>query len=195
MATFDSPLGNRKIQGQQIKEFNVPDESGYSFQENNDDDALEIEMQLRASKEAKKSGTKERLSEGARKRIEILIGMTKQIRSVEIESTVYVFQTLKSKDMRDIFTAVSEFDGTTQGLFELRRQVLARSLTHIGGLEFETFIGSNLLESKLTFIDELDNYLIGRLHDEYSILSKETDEKYAIKNDVEAKEVVEDLKK
>lgn len=153
-----------------------------------------VAREIRAERIAKKSG-KERLSDGARKRIEILIGMTRATRSFELDGNVYSLQTLKSREMREALFAASEFDGTVMYIFELRKQYLARSLTQVAGLEINQFIGSNTLEAKLEFIDDQDHAFLNRVYKEYVLLTTEADEKYAIKTAEDVKEVLEDLKK
>ena len=221
MPSFDSSITNRRFPGQQLKEFDVPDESqqqqqvqqqfqqqqpqqqtvvNYSFgdleaqSQKFSQSPAEIEAQIRAAKEAKKVG-RERLGDGARKRIEMLIGMTKITREVILDENVYVLKSLTSKEVRDSITAAAGYDGTVEAPFEVRRQFLARALTHISGVELEDFIGSNSLDSKLMFLDELDHTLLNRLYDEYLLLNNEVVNKYSIKTVEEAKEVMEDLKK
>ena len=221
MPSFDSPIGSKKFSGQQFKQLEVPDESqelspidkvnqqraeffnqaNYQNLEEEEKrmevDPVEFEMQIkaaRAAKEAKRMG-KDRLSDSAKRRIEILVGMSRVTRTVEVSGNSYSFQSLKSKEMREAIVAAAEFDGTVHGPFEMRRQFLARSLTHVAGLEFEQFIGTDSLETKLAFMDELDHSLLNRLYDEYIELTNEVKNKYSINNEVDAKEVVDDLKK
>lgn len=214
---FDSEIGGRSFEGSSLKEFDVPDESGYQepkpvmqqldengireFQKrmnqiNNgfSQDDMEFEKEVRAAREAKKTG-KERLNDGAKRRIEMLIGMTRLTREVDIDGNTYLLRTLKSKDMRAALFAASEYDGTIQSPYEIRKQLLGRSLIQVAGIDIEQFIGSDQLEHKFLFIDELDESLLTRLYDEYVILAKESKEKYTIKNQDEMNEVAEDLKK
>lgn len=72
---------------------------------------------------------------------------------------------------------------------------MARSLTQVAGVDIDQFLGSNSLETRLAFIEELDDFLINRLYDEYLLLRKDAMSKYAINTADEAKEVMEDLKK
>lgn len=219
MANFESPIGNKSFSGQPMKEFNVPDETGFTpkspvpqmvplsendiraFQARLDQqfnteekDPIEVEREIRAAREARRTG-KERLNGGSIRRIEMLIGMTRLTREVEIEGNSFVFRSLKGKEMREAATAASEFDGTVQLPYEIRRQLLARSISSIAGIELEQFIGSSTLDSKLLFVDELDEALSSRLYNEYVILSIEAKEKYSIKTVEEAQEVSDDLKK
>lgn len=228
MPNFDSPLGSKKVPGQPLREFEVPDETeenvvmrrrgpsmhgpqspvdlnaAMEFQSRLQAEAMpqviqgeedaELERQIRAAKEARRTG-KERLNDGAKRRIEMLVGMTRSTREVEIEGYKYIFQTLRSKEMREAIMAASEFDNTVQSPFEIRRQFLARSIIQLAGVDTSQFAGSNSLDAKLDLIDQLDEPLLNRLYEEYLALVKESRERYAVKNVQEMKEVVEDLKK
>lgn len=216
MTSFDSPLGKKNFSSTQMKELDIPDENENSFkgttrvdinqirefqsklQRDNmpiyEQDTAELEKQIRQAREDKKHG-RERLSEGAKKRIEMLVGMTRGSRQVEIEGNNFVLRTLKSKEMREALTEAAQFDGTIQSPFEIRRQFLARSIVEIAGVSIEQFIGSNSAEDKCLFIDELDESVLNRLYDEYLILVKEFKDKYAIKTEEEIKEFIGDIKK
>jgi hypothetical protein len=153
-----------------------------------------LEREMMEAKKARREG-KERLSEGARRRIEILINMSRMTRDCTIENQSYRLQSLTSKDFREVLVASSEFDGTIQFIFENRKQILARSITVLAGVDFNQFINSNELQMKLDVIEELDHALLTRLFDEYVILAKEVKDKYTLKTDEDVKEVLEDIKK
>ncbi len=190
MPEFSSPLGNKKFSSVPLREFDVPDES-YSMPE--DRSILDFEEEVKEAREIKRTG-KQRLNDPSRRKIEMLLGMIRQTRRFELDNNVYELQTLKSKDLREIYMEASKFDGTVQFPFELRKQTLARSIILIAGMEVEQFLHSNSLESRLSFVDELPESFLQRLFNEYQLLVKESDEKYAIK-ETEVKEVIEDLKK
>lgn len=154
----------------------------------------ELEQQFREAREAKRLG-RERLNDGAKRRIEMLVGMTRHTRSCEVGGNVYVLQTLRSRELRDAVIAATAFDGSVQSPFEIRKQLLARSLVQIAGMDANQFMGSNDIEDKLAGLDEFDHYLLGRLYDEYLSMVKEAQEKYAVHTPEQAQEVVEDLKK
>lgn len=220
MTTYESPLGKKRIASQPMREFSVPDESGYEEQINqpaprtrhhlpnideramanfqsslpSEQELAVVEREMQEARQIKKAG-RERLSEGAKRRIDMLLGMTRGVRECTIGDTTFVLQTLKGKEMREAIMFASAFDGTVQSPFEIRKQLLARSLSHVGGIEIEQFIGSNNFEDKLLFVEEIDDVLSNRLYDEYLILAKESKDKYAIKTEAEIKEVIADLKK
>lgn len=226
MPNYKSPLGDKSFAGQPMREFDVPDETGYdqsveqeqmppamrqrprslaeahaaaqAFQNRIDsespEESMEIERQIREAKEARRTG-KERLNDGAKRRIEMLVGMTRSTREFDLDGNVYVLQTLRSKEMREAIMAAAEFDGTVQFPFEIRRQFLARSMVQVAGVEASQFVGSNSLEAKLQLIDDLDEALLNRLYDEYGLLIKESVDKFALKTEEDVKGISEDLKK
>lgn len=198
MPSYESPLGKKSFGGSSMREFDVPDESNLDsskFQNDFQEEISEQEMkELKVARQAKLSG-KERLNDGAKRRIEMLIGMSRVTRECELDGNTYLFQSLKSKDMRDIYSESAEFDGTIHFAYEIRRQTIARSLSQVGGIDINQFLSSNSFESRLMFLDELPESLLQRLFIEYRELEKEANEKYSIKTEEDAKEVVEDLKK
>lgn len=226
MPSFDSPLGNKKINTPALKEVDIPDDSGFNqneivnpvvrrrqampvldetaiqnlqtrLQQEAEQDPAEMEKEFREAREARKAKLmgKDRLNDGAKRRIEMLLRMTSFNRQVDIEGNIFVLQEIPVREMRAAMMAASEFDGTIEFTFEMIKQFLARSLTQIAGVDFSQFIGSNDIDAKLAFIDELSEPLLNRLYSEYLEMVRESKEKYSIKNELEAKEIIENLKK
>lgn len=160
-------------------------------------DPIEIEREFRESREAKKAKVagKEKLNDGAKKRLEMLLEMTRTTHEINIDGTIFTLQTLPGKSMREAIMSASEFDGTVQSPFEVRKQFLARSLINIGGTTFSQFVGSENLEIKLVFIDELHEPLLNRLYNEYLNMAEIAKDKYSIKNENDAREIIDNLKK
>ncbi len=152
-----------------------------------------LEREILEAKRAKREG-RERLSDGARRRIEMLIGMTRLTRDVDIGGNLYRVRTLTSKELREALVATGRYEGV-EFIFESRKQVLARCLTIVAGVEIDQFIGSPYLEDRLDFVEDMDHALLIRLFNEYNLLANEAQEKYAPKNEAEVREVLEDLKK
>lgn len=208
MATITSSLGNKSFQPG-LKEYVVPDESipeeeivnPYAKNQVNiqsqpqmqlDRDAiresLELERRAKMQAEAK-------VSPAAKKRIEMLCGMSMLTREVDIDNNIFTLRTLKSKENRQALVDAVKYDGTIEFSFELRKQILARSIEKIAGVEIDAFLGSFDFKAKLEFIDELDEAVLDKLYNEYLSLNKEIKDKYSAKNEVEVKEVIEDIKK
>lgn len=192
MAKFESPLVNKSFGGSGMREFEVPDEGDQPIPRGRmpmEEEPKIIQAPMRSNQ------AKAKLSDSAKKRIEMLLGMTEMTRKVDIDGNVFILQTLPGEEVRSAIKAIMPFDGTVEASFEARRQFLARSLTHIAGIEIHQFIGSYEFDVKLSFIDNLGNAFLDRLYEEYTILSNESKNKYSIKTAADAKEVVEDLKK
>jgi len=181
---------NNPMNEQELADFQARMESQF----NPDSNLSEIEREVKQARQDKQLA-QSHLNEGARRRIEMLIGMTRMTRNVEIEGNSYVLQTLKGKEMRDAILSASEFNGTVQFPFEIRRQMLARSLRQIANISVEQFLGTYDLQARFDFIDELDDTLLNRLMDEYSALTNEAKTKYALTTTEQVKEVAEELKK
>ena len=228
MAEFRSPIGNKQIKGAPMRDFTVPDETGFQppaaqyrqpgpqetqhppfdpqamrdFQQAMQPqpqqfqvkELTEVEQQMMAAKKAQREG-KQRLSPGAKHRVEMLIGMTRLTREVTISENIYKLQSLSSKELRDALTATAEFDGTVAFIFETRRQLLARSLVTVAGVDISQFLNSYELEDRLDFIEEMDHALLVRLYNEYTEMNKDAQDKYSLKTEAQVKEVLEDLKK
>jgi len=203
MPNFESPIGNRKFNQQNFREFNVSDETEFSNQEFfNEEDISHFQNKVASyehhqhqNDDLKSLKNKKNLTDGAKRRIEMLLGMTQMTRDVKIGENIFTLRLLKSKDMRAAIAKAAEFDGTIHASYEARRQFLSRSLTHISGIEIDDFLGSSTLESKLEFLDELDEPLLGKLFLEYNLLEKDAKQKLALNNKEDAAEVVENIKK
>ena len=200
MSSIDSPLGKKKFTStQELKQFEVPDEE---FDEevvnpNSKKRFQEEENFIKEMQEAKRNKIlgKERMSDGAKRRIEILCGLTREYRDVVLSNEVFFkLKTLKSKETRDATNAAISLDGIDSN-FELRRQLLARSICEVSGNEFNLFLSSDSLEDKLNFVDELDEQITQRLYSEYIKLNNESTEKYSLKTDADVKDMVDNLKK
>ncbi|CAM6003621.1 unnamed protein product [Sphagnum balticum] len=78
------------------------------MQENQDPDSdlAEAEREFKKLRQEKLRGI-ERLSDGARKRTEMLTDMTRSVRTADIDGQVYKLQSLKGKEMREAIAAAS----------------------------------------------------------------------------------------
>lgn len=187
-------LNMQEIQAFQAKmngapEFHAPPSS--QFYQQNDTDT---EKEIRQAREMKRQG-KERLTEGAKRRLESLLGMIRHTHEVQVGNVVFVLQTLTGKETREAIKGAAEFDGTVESPFEIRIQLLARSISYIGGVEFDQFVGSSNIDIKLLFIEELDDIVLNKLYDNYIEMNRNAKKKFSVNNAAEAQEVISDIKK
>lgn len=154
----------------------------------------DFERQMGEVKRAKQTG-RERLTASAKARIEALCGMSQGLREVSIDGNKYLLRTLKGKEHRAAIVAASEFDGSAHAAFEVRKQLLARAIAQVADYDVELFLGDDSVEARLEFVDELDEPVLIKLYSEYLDLAQSTQNKYFVKTEADAKEVMEDLKK
>ena len=208
MPTFKSDISNRSFQTQPMREFEVPDGSALlptqtqSFTTAIPTDLYgtpvsnlaDIEREVAEAKRAKMTG-KEKLGDTARKRIEILTGLGRLEREVEIEGVKFGLHSLKGRELREIFSAIAPYDGTVELSFELRKQTLARALHRVFDTDLDLYLGNNTLEARLEIVEEMDEAVLSRLQAEYQLMVDEINQKYAIKTSEDAKTLADDLKK
>ena len=203
MSEFDSPIGKKQINynQQNFREFTVPDANDFeplpqeSISTSNFTQSQQNFQPPMQNTSRRREQSQQDISEGARRRVEMLLGMTRQTKKIKIQETDYELRSLKSIEMRKALSEASKYDGTVQMAFELRKQVLSSSLIGIGGVDIDMFLGTSDINAKYQLIDNLDEALLIRLYDEYTKLSSETNKKYSINSMEELKEVTEDIKK
>lgn len=154
----------------------------------------QLEKEVALARRAKVAG-KERLSSVAKQRIEILLETSRGVRDVDLDGNVFVLRTIRGKEQRAAFMAASEYDGTVQSPFEIRKQLLARSIASVAGTDIDLFLNDTSIDAKLAFVEELEETMLVKLYDEYLDLVRETQGKYFPKTEAEVKEVVADLGK
>jgi len=157
---------------------------------------MDVEKDIAAARQEKANPKRGRLTAAAKKRVELLSGLKRNTRTCLIGEYEYQLQTLKGIEIREAIMMAVMYEGTVELSFETRKQLLARSITHVAGNEIGMFLGDDSLEARLEFIgDELDERITSRLYEEYLSLLNEVTEKYAIKTEEDAKKVADDLKK
>lgn len=158
---------------------------------------MQYEKDLLDAKKQKKDilEGRDRLSAGAKKRIEILLGMHREFVEVTILNVKYKLRTLTSSETREVAKIVLQYAGSIEHLYESRRQTLARSLVSINGMAIEEFLLSESLEDRLYFIDQLDEHFITTLNKAWETVNKNSVAKFLPKTEQEAEEVAQDIKK
>jgi hypothetical protein len=157
-------------------------------------DLAEFERKVADAKKERATG-RQKLSRAAKDRIEALCGMSRGLKEVDIDGQKYLLKTLKGIEQREALVAIMQFDGNIELPYESRKQVLARALIQVAGADIELFLGDSSMEAKLEFIDLLEDPVLTKLYSVYLELVTETQSKYAVKNEKDAQEVADSLKK
>ena len=202
MPDIRSEITNKNFPSAQgLKQFEVEDASDPSYHSHDHLDVhaeqlriAEMERKVAEARKAKLTG-KERLSDQAKRRIEMLCNMSRMTRDVTIDGNVYSLRTLKSKELQEVINASAKYDGNINITFETRKQFLVRGLYKVAGTDISDFLNDDSVEAKLEFLDYLEESVVARLYSEFQKLTVESEEKYGIKTEKDAKEVYEDLKK
>lgn len=139
-----------------------------------------------------------RISPEARTRIEFLSGIGRLEESVKVENTKFTLQSLKAYEQEEVFDCISNLGDVTavKMQFEIRAQTLARAIYAIDDQPLGIVVGSNHIEDKVAAMRELDENVADYLYKWYQEnIVKKAQSKYSVKNEEEAKEVVEAVKK
>jgi hypothetical protein len=150
------------------------------------------ELQRLRSENANKGA---RVTDHAKKRIEILANLGRLTRQVEVDGISFSLRTLKGKEAREATMSIFDCKNDIEASFEIRRQTLARAIFEIDGQPIELAVGGSSLQAKLALIDEMEDVAIIKLYNEFNELRNEVQIKYGLQSEKEVKEVVEDLKK
>lgn len=129
--------------------------------------------------------------------IDILLGLGRGYRDVEVEDVVFTLRTLSPKELVDIVTDESFLneEGSDQAK-AFKRNVTSRNLTltasiwKIDGLEWRTALRTKDPEVKLKIIENMDHAVVEHLFNQYIEMVDLHNKKFAT-----AEEVVEAVKK
>jgi hypothetical protein len=209
MSEFNSPNFKKTVQqapGQRpMREFNVlppemenqPKQYNFSSQDqeaNDEPTHEEIEAAFQEARKHKQESVN-KVSSFGKQRMELLAGIGRLTKDVQIDSTVFSIRTLKAFENREVIRIAYSEANALETLFEGRRQRLARSICKIDGSDIDTVLSSSKLEDKLNLVDNLEEKVIQKLSEEFDNLNKEANDKYGISTEKDVKEVTEDIKK
>lgn len=195
MPDFNSPLGRRTFAASAPRIITVPNEDSQFPDTSQDEISHEQELEvIQATRKATLTAAK-RINPAAKERIEVLTGLGRCRDVVEFESVSFSIQSLKGGEMREVACLANNALNAVDSYFEARNQTLARSIYAIDGQPVNVVLGTNKLEDILTWIDNMDESLVEYIHNHYLEMVKNNRYKFAIKNDKDAKEVAEEIKK
>jgi hypothetical protein len=208
MPEFNSPNFKRTVQstvGQKpLREFTVgaPEDlppEPQAMREMSQQQFADMEQNVKEARREKLS-MMDKISDPAKRRIEMLANIGRSYKDVVLEGSTFSLRTLKAKEteeatMMTFFTEGKEGKSQLEANFDARRQQLARAIFKIDGQDVAHILGGNDLDTKLNFIDELEESVVIKLFDEFVILKEESRNKFTIKTEADAKEVADDLKK
>lgn len=206
MAKITSSLGSQNYSSPGLKKFVVDDSSEFDGEDESNQDqssasfhnmsASDLEKFAREARN-KKSEEQKNINSTVKKRIEVLAGLGRATKDVDVEGVVFSLRTLKSSELHEAVKIIAQFDNGLDSSFEARTQILARSIYKIDGQDLNIILGSDKFEHKLEMVKELESSVSSFLHDHYILLTKENSDKFKIfsNDEKEVKEAVQDLSK
>lgn len=157
-----------------------------------DMEQAELREQHRMSQAERRRG--ERITPQAKERAEFLANLGRKTKDVVVETSTFSIRTLKGSETRAAIMATASVE-MLERPFEARRQQLARAVYAIDGHDVALALGTDLMEAKVNFIEDLDDNVIAYLYSEWVKLNAEAAKAFSVNSDEEMKEVLEDIKK
>lgn len=225
MPKIVSSIGSKDIAGAGMRTFSVNDPTNSDEDFDNPQGRLrrfQAEQQNSSSiadysqeeiMEARRRKTEElnRISEPARQRAELLIGIGRGTKDVvftsDTDSITLSLRTLKGREIKGLMRYAATLSQknnvtTAEASLSIRDIILSSSIYAIDGVSLDVFLNlSNKLDdeeklsAKVIFIEDLDDSIIDKLYSEYGQLTKDNAARFAVKNEADAKEVSESIRK
>lgn len=204
MPDFNSPLGRRQFAVTNQRFLTVPNEemnidakslSAQAHEIVQEETVTEKDIEaIQASRKARILASK-KITSIAKERIKILTELGRSLQKVNFEEISFSLRSLKDKEMREVVLISSSGANPADSYFEARLQTLARSIYEIDDQPISLVLGSEKLEDVVSWLEDMDESLIEFIHNNYLEMVKKNKIKFAIKNEEDAKEVAEEIKK
>lgn len=210
MTEIESPLGKKiySSTAPQRRVLMVPEEDpsltqGGTFQHPPQQRQAGVKMSMEEMEELEQMRNQTidrqtRVSPEARNRLEFLSGIGRMEESVTVENVKFTLQSIKSGEQEEVFEVVSDL-GNVSAIklqFEIRAQTLARAIFAIDDQPLGIVIGSLNIADKVAATRQLDENVADYLYKWYQEhIVKKAQDKYAVKTEEDAQEVIEAIKK
>jgi len=194
MISVDDPTDPVSPEGQYVQESSVADRRRAYAQAQAREERAAADARVLAE-EAHRSRVDERMESGAKKRTEILLGLGRGVKDVDVEGIIFSLRTLKNYEWKDAIKAVALSELAIEQAYEMRAQTLSRSIFAIDSQSIEMVLGSSELDDKIDFVQNLDEAVVSYLYDSYNKLVAENKSKFNINSPEGIQEVVEEIKK
>lgn len=214
MPTIESPIGKVVSSGNSapMRRYVVSDQFEDEFDpgvEMEDEEAKPIQKQQvqkqrvessEAAAEAKNlfnklKKQKEEVAVDRKNKLEVLIGLKKRFKSINIEGHKIELKALSGGEFKSVFEFLSskQNDPNVVQVYNSRHAVLAYSIYSIDGEKIEDLVGeeNDNFETRLAIVENLSDELISELH---SFYEKEVHVQQPQTNE-EVKEALKDIKK
>lgn len=147
----------------------------------------------------------------ARRRIELITGIGRKTRDVQVEGSTFTLRTLKTFEQNCLAQVAEKGERITlqsgavtfkpTSMYNIKVEALGHSIFLIDGQNIDVILGTvnedyeTQVETRKDLIREMDNSLIDYLFVNYETLNKETTDGYMPKNTKEVEEAVDTIRK
>lgn len=166
---------------------------------------------LRREMQENQERTERKGFQDARRRIEIITGIGRKTKDVQIEGSIFTLRTLKTFEQNCLAQVIEGADRITlpnggvvfkpTSMYNIKVEALGHAIYMIDGQNIDVVLGTSnddyeiQLDTRKDLIREMDNSLIDYLFVNYEDLMKESVDGYMPKNVIEAEEVVDTIRK
>jgi len=189
---ISSPMGRLAFAKQQEKKVLTVDDP--TVEDEVEDSEEQYRKELEAARKAKQEA-QVKATPQAINRLEILAGIGRLGTEITIDNITFSLKSLKAREMREIMVAASKVENAVEQAFEMRANTIARAIDKVNGQPFDIILGSDDLDFKIAFVQELDEKVLVKLHNEYTAMVSDSNSKIEEDLGKTAEEVSETVKK
>jgi hypothetical protein len=193
MISVDDPTDPVSPEGQYVQE---PAERRRTYAQPQRDESIRAATDARTlAEEAHRTRAEDRMEPGAKRRLEILLGLGKGTKDVIIDNITFSIRTLKNIEWKEAIKAVAMAELAVEQAYEMRAQILSRSIFAIDDQPVEMVIGSQKFSDKIDFVQNLDEAVVSYLYEVYNKLVTDNRAKFNLNTTEGVQEAVEEIKK
>lgn len=197
MAEIESTIGKKNVSSPARKVYTVSDEDF--------DDVPQVPTQetrispeqfkaMQGARDASKVAQKT-VSPEMKQKINVLTGIGRLEKEVTIDGIKFTLRSLKSKEMRDIVSAVAQTEVAAEGGYEMRARILSNSISMIDGYPVKMVLDAEKIASVYDFINESEESTVVALYNAYTEMTDKIDKTMVVKTEQDATEVAKEVKK
>ena len=190
-----SDLGATNVAGSKRNELVIDDFNGIDF--NDPNQRLKAAELNEDSEELRQRVNKERVKEEPvnkeiKSRFDILLGIARATKDVEVDGVVFCLRTLKSYEGIDAYSAAVGAANGFEEMGKIRSRTLAYAIYSIDGVESDRAFQTQSISKKTEIIDNMSEVVVSHLFKEYNDLKNGVTSSFS--KDVEV-EGTEEIKK
>lgn len=139
--------------------------------------------------------SQERVSRSAINRLEILAGIARGTKDIEIGGVTFGLRTLKAREQKDLVMRATNSSNGFDEMFTVRIYTLAYGVYQIDGRDACEVLGTYKIDELAKIYEDFEESLVSKLHEEHTNMVKEHNSLVFKDLGQNSKEIVETIKK